>query len=164
MADMRAQWWRALLPGLLLAGAGLLRAEGAPAQPDAESLAWLGGCWQLESAGRRVREQWMPPDGGTLFGMSRTVKDGKVLEFEYVRIEPRDGRLHYVAKPSGQPEAAFALVEAGPDHATFENPAHDFPHRIGYRRQADSLLAWIEGTRDGSVRRVEFPYKRVRCE
>ena len=46
----------------------------------------------------------------------------------------------------------------------FENAAHDFPQRVGYRvAGGDSLLAWIEGTRDGQVRRIEFPYRRVAC-
>lgn len=135
------------------------------AAPSASALAWLGGCWQFESGGRRVREHWMPPDGGTLLGMSRTVKDGTVAEFEFVRIEPRDGALQYVAKPSGQDEAVFPLARSGASEALFENPLHDFPQRVGYRLQsADSLLAWIEGARDGRVRRIEFPYRRVPCE
>ena len=46
----------------------------------------------------------------------------------------------------------------------FENLQHDFPQRIGYQRNGpDSLLAWIEGTEKGQVRRVEFPYRRTRC-
>jgi hypothetical protein len=41
--------------------------------------------------------------------------------------------------------------------AVFENSGHDFPQRIGYQRAgSDSLLAWIEGTVDGRVRRVQF--------
>jgi hypothetical protein len=46
----------------------------------------------------------------------------------------------------------------------FENPQHDFPQRVGYERKGgDALLAWIEGTRNGQTRRVEFPYRRVAC-
>lgn len=152
-------------PLLFAAGLASLGAQPSPQAAGADSLAWLSGCWQFERAGRRVREQWMPPDGGALLGMSRTVKDGALLEFEFVRIESRDGRLHYVAKPSGQEEAAFALARSGPDEVLFENPQHDFPQRIGYRRQSkDSLLAWVEGSRDGRDRRLEFPYQRVACE
>ena len=45
----------------------------------------------------------------------------------------------------------------------FENPKHDFPQRIGYQRKGNALLAWIEGTQNGKVRRVEFPYLRTSC-
>ena len=69
----------------------------------------------------------------------------------------------YVAHPSGQPAAEFLSTTVSGDTVLFENPAHDFPQRIGYRRQGASLLAWIEGARNGKTRRVEFPYRRVAC-
>lgn len=31
------------------------------------------------------------------------------------------------------------------------------------RTGADSLLAWVEGTRNGTLRRIEFPYRRTPC-
>ena len=47
----------------------------------------------------------------------------------------------------------------------FENPEHDFPQRVGYRRDgADGLQAWIEGQANGKSRRVDFSYQRARCE
>jgi hypothetical protein len=45
----------------------------------------------------------------------------------------------------------------------FENQAHDYPQRVGYKREGDSLLAWIDGTAGGKSRRVDFPYRRVAC-
>ena len=50
----------------------------------------------------------------------------------------------------------------------FENRAHDFPQRVGYRlTPAGGLEAWIEGVKPGAkataVLRLEFPYERVRC-
>jgi len=43
----------------------------------------------------------------------------------------------------------------------FENPQHDFPQRISYKLNPDgTLLAAIDGTKAGKIRRVEFPYKR----
>ena len=54
--------------------------------------------------------------------------------------------------------------EATDSTVVFENRTHDFPQRVGYRKVgADSLLAWIEGERNGRTRRIEFPYRRVRC-
>ncbi len=128
-------------------------------------LAWLSGCWDLTRNGRHVIEQWSAPEGGTLIGMSRTVADGVTKEFEFVMIrEGSGGQLEYVAKPSGQPEATFTAIRASGSEVVFENPQHDFPTRIIYRRNADgSLLAAIEGTRNGQTKRVEYPYVPATC-
>ncbi len=79
-------------------------------------------------------------------------------------LAERDGRLAYQAHPSGQPSTTFMSKETDDTSVVFEDPAHDFPQRVGYRRVAgDQLLAWIEGTVSGKQRRVEFPYRRIDC-
>jgi len=46
----------------------------------------------------------------------------------------------------------------------FENPEHDFPQHIIYRKvNADSLVAHIEGMEDGTEKHFDFPMKRTRC-
>lgn len=133
-------------------------------QPTLEQLGWLAGCWTGGSGGRQTEEQWMKPAGGTMLGMSRTVADGKTVEYEFLQLRQVGGAITYVAKPSNQSEASFALVTADLASARFENPAHDFPQRIIYTRQADgSLLARIEGTMNGKARAVDFPLKRSVC-
>jgi len=107
----------------------------------------------------------MAPRGGTMIGMSRTVRGGETTAHEFILIAVQDGRLAYRAQPSGQPSATFLSTEATESSVVFENAQHDFPQRIGYRREgADGLQAWIEGVSSGRSRRVEFPYRRVRCE
>jgi len=126
---------------------------------------WIQGCWQGDDAGTRITEQWTTPDGGTMLGVSRTVKNGKTVAYEFIIIRENEaGEVHYVAKPSGQAEAAFKLVRAGDREAVFENPGHDFPQRIIYRREGDgSLYARIEGTAQGQPKAVDFPMKKVPC-
>ena len=48
--------------------------------------------------------------------------------------------------------------------ARFENLEHDFPQRIIYRRDGDSLTGRIEGVSMGKERAVDFPLKRVPCD
>jgi hypothetical protein len=127
-----------------------------------DRLAWLTGCWSRTRANGATEEHWMAPRGGTMLGMSRTVRDGRTVEFEYLQIRHQDGTLVYDARPSGQPMATFALVSLADDAATFENPSHDFPQRIIYRRTADGITARIEGTMGGKPRAVDFPYTRCR--
>lgn len=153
---------------LALTGTSVTAEETEVVPAPIDRLAWLAGCWSRESPKRIVEEQWMAPRGGLMLGMSRTVskETGGTIEFEAVRIEEREGKLVFVAKPSGQPEATFESIELTESLVVFENPAHDFPQRVGYQRTAEGgLAAWIEGSSgpEGELKRVDFPYARVDC-
>ena len=107
----------------------------------------------------------MKPSGTTMLGMSHTVADGKTREFEFMRIvQEENGDIYFVATPSGQKETRFKLRSAPGTEAVFENPTHDFPQRVIYRREGDSLLGRIEGMTNGQQKAVDFPLKRVSCD
>ena len=100
-----------------------------------------------------------------MIGTGRTMRDNALVEDEMVILREQNGQLAYEAHPSGQSPAVFMSKEITGSTAVFENPAHDFPQRVGYRRDGpDSLLAWVEGTANGQARRIEFPYRRTDCE
>ncbi|HEX3276493.1 MAG TPA: DUF6265 family protein, partial [Gemmatimonadales bacterium] len=81
-----------------------------------------------------------------------------------VRLFERRGRLVYAAAPSGQSPAEFTSVSVSDSGVTFENLDHDFPQRVRYRRAGpDSLLARVEGLRRGTLRGVDFGYRRMAC-
>jgi len=128
-----------------------------------DRVAWLQGCWQTTSAQTIVEEHWMVPRGGAMIGVGRTVRDNKVVEYELILLREQNGQLAYEAHPSGQSPAVFMSKEIAGSAVIFENTAHDFPQRVGYRRDRDMLLAWIEGTVNGQSRRIEFPYRRTEC-
>ena len=108
--------------------------------------------------------KWLAPKGGTMIGVGRTVRGGKLVEYEFVLLRERDGKLAYQAHPSGQPSAVFLSKEVGPTAVVFENLEHDFPQRVGYGLDASgNLIGWIEGTRDGTSKRIEFPYRKAAC-
>jgi len=134
----------------------------APA-PAAKDVAWMAGCWDYTRNGRHVTESWTPVEGGTLMGISRTVVNGKTTEWEFLVIREGVKGLEYVAKPSGQPEATFTAATASATQVVFENPAHDFPKKIVYTRDGDSLTASIEGPMNGQTRKIDFPYKKAAC-
>lgn len=149
---------RAVLAVLL---SGIPAIAGTPA--GVERVAWLQGCWSLTAGGRTVEEQWMSPRGGVMLGTGRTVKGGRLLDYEFVVIRERGDALVYEAHPSGQPSAEFVSTHVGDGTVLFENPQHDFPQRVGYRRTPSGLDAWIEGAAGGKSRRIEFPYERTAC-
>lgn len=133
-----------------------------------DTLSWMSGCWELNIPERQmtIAEHWMRPAGGTLIGMSRTVRGGKTTGFEYIRIVTTEAGIDYIAKPSAsKDETAFKLVKSSATEAVFENLAHDFPQRIIYRNQSpDGLFARIEGTQNGKLNGMDIPMKRVKCE
>lgn len=106
----------------------------------------------------------MAPGGGAMVGVSRTVARDALRAWEFLRIVPVAGVLTYVAQPSGQAETSFAATSVSDTLVVFENPAHDFPQRIEYRRVgADSVVARISATRDGKVRGMDIPMRRGKC-
>lgn len=147
----------------------MLLAPPLAAQSPAASISgvsWLQGCWALVSPQQRViEEQWMAPRARTMLGMGRTVRGDSMTAFEVVVIRESGPTLVYEAHPSGQAPATFTASAVSDSGVVFENPAHDFPQKVGYRRIGrDSLIGFIEGTVRGSRRRIEFPYTRTRCE
>jgi hypothetical protein len=130
-----------------------------------EQLRWLAGCWASELRDAGSGEHWMPPAGGTMLGVSRTVSGDRTVAYEFLRIaETAPGQLAYIALPSGQQEAAFALLRSGEGEVVFENLEHDFPQRVIYRLEGDRLRARIEGSHQGQNKSIEFPFRRVACE
>jgi len=142
----------------------LTSADTPEAKPTLTTISWMAGSWTVDERGRQITEQWMSPAGGTMLGMSRTVSQGRTVEYEFLllRVEA-NGEINYVAKPSGQAETAFKLIRASATEAVFENPQHDFPQRVIYTlKEGGKLLAAIEGTKNGKTRRVEFNYQRAK--
>ena len=148
-----------LISGVLAAcAAGAIPAE--PAKPA--NFGWLSGYWCSESGGRLVEEYWLPAGGdpALLAGLSRTVKGGKTVNFEFLRIQHEAGETNYLAQPQGVPPISFRLTAAGANRARFENRQHDFPKRVEYRRTAAGLHAEIAGPgQDGKELVISFEYK-----
>lgn len=126
-------------------------------------ISWISGAWQTEPGGRRqIEEHWTKVAGESMLGMSRTVAGDKTVEFEYLRIEQRAEGIYYVAHPKARcPGTDFKLTRASATEAVFENPQHDFPKRIIYRKTADdALTATIDGG-EGS-KAMSFAYRRIK--
>jgi hypothetical protein len=152
---------------LKLSTLGMLAActAGAPAAPipAAGDFGWLSGHWCSEVRGELIEEQWLKPRGDLMLGLSRTTKAGKTTGFEFLRIESRDGAPHFVAQPGGVPPTSFRLTGSGADWARFEDPKHDFPQRVEYRRTATGLHAEIAGPgRGGKETVIPFDYEPCR--
>lgn len=130
--------------------------------PTLADLSWMSGDWQTAAGGRRqIEEHWTAAAGGSMMGVSRTIAGDKTVEFEYLRIEQRDDGIYYVAHPKARcPGTDFKLTRASATEAVFENPQHDFPKRIIYRKTDDGLTASIDAG-EGS-KGMSFVFKKVK--
>ena len=137
--------------------AALLAAQ--PAAPAAEpDLDWLAGYWLSCEDGVEVSETWSNRRGGIMLGSSITIGND-AFGWEQIRIEADGDGLTFHALPRGQSAAAFRLVRSGQREAVFENPAHDFPQRVIYRRTGNRLDARIEGA---GGRSMDWHYRAAR--
>lgn len=128
---------------------------------DIGRLAWLTGHWGGEEGGRSVEEIWTDAAGGAMFAISRTVVGGKLREFEFLRIAEHDGRLAYLASPGGRcPPTAFPLLSAEGTSVVFENLQHDFPQRIEYKLEGDTLNVRISGGTGDKAKSTAWQWKR----
>jgi len=111
-------------------------------------LAWIAGDWESDLTGRAVSEEhWTRPAAGTMIGMSRTRVGDRTVSYEFLRIEERGDSIYYIASPKGLcPATDFKLTRASGQEAVFENPEHDFPKRIIYRKNSQGgLTAIVDG-------------------
>ncbi len=144
-------------------------ASGQDAKPSLNSVAFIAGCWEMKIPGRKIviSEQWMSPLGDAMLGMKRTLTDGKMSGFEFLRIIQKGDNLYYIAMPSeNETPTSFELKSASKNNVVFENLGHDFPQTITYTTNGPkSMTAIVEGlgSERPKRRRIEFPMVRVKC-
>lgn len=141
----------------------LLAATPAAAGEAAQvaDLGWMAGDWAQETPGGVVRETWLPPVQGAMAGVTQTHRPGKPAVTEFSTITSEAAGVTFTAYVGGQPATAFVLKPGAPDVAVFENPTHDFPQRVIYRRCEADLCARIEGTINGKVQAMDWRYRRL---
>jgi len=130
--------------------------------PKLTELSWIAGDWQTKPGRALVEEHWTKAAGGSMIGMSRRVVGGKTVSFEYLRIEQRADGIYYVAHPDARcPGTDFKLTRATATEAVFEDPQHDFPKRIVYRKTGPTSLNASIDSGEGT-KAIFFDYVRVK--
>jgi hypothetical protein len=131
-----------------LAGLALIfpPAAAESGRPGVAAFGWLSGTWVEEKKGSWTEERWAPPRAGVMLGTTLSGSGNKVKEFDFMRIAAdAHGTVNYWGSPEGRPGVPFRLVSASGTSALFENPAHDYPTRISYRREGNRMTATISG-------------------
>jgi hypothetical protein len=129
-------------------------------------LAFMAGCWRgVTRTGTTVEEFYTTPSSNLIVGVTRYVRDGRAVDFEFTRIDQTDSGAVITPHPKGVRSVSFAPKVIERNRAVWENPSHDFPQRILYARVAeDTLMARIEGRTPSGERSLEWRMARAVCE
>ena len=97
----------------------------------------FAGTWKVE--GKETFEKWEKNDSA-FKGKGYQLKDNQEKVSEYLEIKNIEGRIYYLATVLNQNNGAtvkFALTKAENDEFVFENPEHDFPQKLIYKKLSD---------------------------
>jgi hypothetical protein len=155
----------ALLFALLLAPALRLAAQAPPATLD--KLAFMAGCWsgpaQMRGGVGALEERWTPPSANAMQGMSRWLRDGRTVDYEFTLVTADSTGIVMTPFPRGNRSPhGFRLTRLAADTAVFEAPEHDYPKRIIYARTAAGLTARSDGGADDANPRI-WPLTPAAC-
>lgn len=112
------------------------------AEKNFNKLKKLEGMWESKN-NIIFFEKWKLIDDSTLSGKGYSLRDRDTVFSEVLRLNLRNGKITYLAKDPDQNRGAavpFGLEKATRNKFIFENLEHDYPNRITYEFEKDSLL------------------------
>ncbi len=116
---------------------------------ECQSLAvarWVLGEWVAGGEKSMVHEEWTELGPQTFEGAGSEILtiDGMVISTESLRMVEMEGGVFYIAKVAeNELPVAFRLTGCDAGRLEFENPAHNFPRRLEYRRRADGGMTVV---------------------
>lgn len=166
MRKMNRQSKNIITAGILLLHSACTGGQKIASVPLPAQAGWLLGTWQVRSGDHLTFETWTQQSPGRFSGKSYVLKGADSMVLETISLEQRPGGLYYIPSVSnqnrGQP-VLFKAILLTKDSMVFENPEHDFPQQISYRRAgADTAVAAISGKKNGRSRRVLFSMKKIK--
>jgi hypothetical protein len=141
-----------------------LKLDDKAAMPRAfiTNIGWMAGHWVGTGLGGVTEEIWSPPNGGSMMGVFRVMKDGKVMFYEIcIFVEEKNSLVlklkHFNGDLTGWEEKAvvreFPLVKITENAAYFSG--------ITFRKNKDGSMESfvLVGRRDGTQGEEGFRYE-----
>jgi hypothetical protein len=122
---------------------------------------WLEGTWKINAGSGFIVESWLQVNDSVYRGKSMMVKGKDTIPQENLEIAIKEGAWYYISTVTGQnnnqPVRFKIIFQKGTEFIS-ENPAHDFPQRIAYRRVKDQVFASIEGKQKDKYAKINFDF------
>lgn len=117
-------------------------------QQKFKKLEWLQGKWIRTNAkaGQSGYEIWTKVSDLKLSGKGVTLKGKETIFVENLEFIVKGNDIFYTVMVTGEKQPTyFKLTALSADGFTCENPAHDFPKKITYKRSGKNVKAVISG-------------------
>jgi hypothetical protein len=128
-------------------------------EKDFNKLLWLEGDWKRTNAkpGRTASESWKKGRANELIGLGVSLKEKDTVFVEKLKILVKDNSIYYVADVAeNKAPVYFKFIELTNDGFVCENPDHDFPKKISYKREGNKVRA----TTSGDGKSIDFLFER----
>ena len=126
-----------------------------------EKMDWLIGNWEQALPEGILKETWTKQNDSTFTGDSYFITPKDTVHFESIKLTQKAEKLTYSATVVGQNDdepVDFKLTSDAENTFTFENPTHDYPQKISYKKvSSDRLIVTISGKQQGKQTQESYP-------
>ena len=142
-------------------------AQDADEIQDLSQFEFMLGTWGAEFPDGAYYESWVKESDTKFTGTAYKVMGGDSTITETLSLEILDDGyyqgIYYIALPVLQDTTYFLYVAGSNEDAEFQNPEHDFPQRIAYRKvDADRLYVLVDNLDPDPNRQLSFNFIRTK--
>jgi hypothetical protein len=125
---------------------------------------WLTATWENKMPEGTLKEIWVKENDSTFSARSFFIKEEDTLHNETILLSQKNDVITYSAKIIGENNDKFIdfkLTTTNENSYTFENPSHDYPQKIMYKKvDNNNLVATISGIQGDKLCSDSYPMKR----
>lgn len=130
-----------------------------------EKMNWLIGNWENKMDEGLLTETWIKENDSTFSGTTYFIINKKdTVHSETIILKQIKDELIYSPTVKGQNNdepVDFKLSSENENTFAFENPKHDYPQKIVYKKvNENSLVATISGIQQGKQSTESYPMKK----
>jgi len=129
---------------------------------ELEKMSWLVGEWENKMPEGILTETWTKSNDSTFIGKTLFINEKDTLHSEEIVLTQKGETLLYIPTVKGQNDnkpVEFKMTESKTENEfAFENPKHDYPQKIVYKKVSDTnLVATISGKQQGKPSSESYP-------
>lgn len=127
-------------------------------------MTWLEGIWENKTPDGTLTETWTKVNDSTYNGKTLFIKEKDTIHNEEIVLSQKGEMLYYTPTVTGQNNdepIEFKMTNSTENEFVFENPKHDYPQKIVYKKlNSTNLVATISGKQLGKASSESYPMKK----